>query len=765
MSHLVLISSCLQVLMGATLLVLWHIDRRYGYVRLWGWSALLLGVGLALGLGMAEPNMAGLRLKAQAFGASAAVMASLYLYMAGASQYRSRPWSARFWSITLAVVTLATALIGIQDMRWGIAAAAAVLALGNWLCAAWIGLHGRRSETALAACFIASGMVHVSGPLLDPMSRSPITHGSGLVVQTVLSLALIIVAVARAHREAAEQAERFTRLAEHSLQGLAVLREHRVLYANPAALQIFGYPTLAAARRADVVTELVEAEDREQALRRHAAVLADPDARIDWQGLRQTHDGRRLFLRSLSSHIDWDGKPAELLVMIDDTARQTALEALRRQALHDELTDLPNRNHAVEQLQRLSARGQPFALISADVDRFQLVNETLGHQVGDALLQAIAQRLRQGLTPGTQLARLGEDQFLLLIEQVATPEDAQAEVEHMLALMGTPLRVEGHELLVHLSAGVALYPQDGRDGTALLRAADAAMHRAKQIAGNASVFYDRGMNRAAEARLQAEQSLAQAIAAGEFVLDYQPKFSAGARRLCGFEALVRWQRPDGTRISPMDFVPAAERTGQIKRLGELILAIAIGQLCDWQRQFGELPTVAVNVSPLQFEDVDFAARLLRSLDEARLPHSAVEVEITESAAIGQLDRVLPQLRLLHEAGVLCSLDDFGTGQSSLTMLRKLPISTMKIDRSMVEPLPRPDAAAVLRATCALGQSLGLEIVAEGVETEEQASALEALGCTQLQGYYLGRPLPAAAATALLAAQSRADSMPTQPSSV
>ncbi|WIT13251.1 EAL domain-containing protein [Paucibacter sediminis] len=751
MDSLILISSCLDVLMGAAMLVLWRIDRRYVYVRLWGWSAVLLGTGLALGVALVPVEMQGPRADIQALAASLAVTSSLYLLMAGAHAYRGLPWPHRRWAAALGLAMLLIAGLSRVQLSHAVIAAAIVLAVGNWLCAGWIGLGaGGSGERVVGLILLASGTVHAIGPLLDPLSRSPITHALGLLVQTLLCLGLILLSVARAHREVREQADRFSRLAEHSLQGLAVLRGGRLLYANRAALAIFGYAELGQAQRADLHRELVPPDLQPAAEQRHAQVMARADARVEWEGPRLSHDGRSLYVRGLSSQIEWDGAPAELQALIDDTARQHAIQALRRQALHDELTGLPNRNFAVEQLQRLTARSDPFALISADVDRFQLINETLGHELGDELLRALGERLCRELPAQAMLARLGEDQFIVLLEGMADAAGAQREVERMLALLEQPFSVGGQVLFVHLSAGVALYPQDGRDAPSLLRAADSAMHRAKALPGNSYVFFDKGMNRAARARLQAEQALAQAIQAGEILLEYQPKFRAGTRRLCGFEALARWQRPDGTRVSPAEFVPAAERTGQIKGLGELILQTAVAQLRDWHARYAAVPTVAVNVSPLQFEDADFAQQVLRMLDQAGLPHAAIEIEITETAAIGHLGHVLPQLERLKRAGVLCSLDDFGTGQSSLTMLRKLPISTMKLDRSMVEPLPRADAAAVLRATCALGHSLGLEIVAEGVETEDQAQALEALGCTQLQGFHLGRPLSAAAAGELLA---------------
>ena len=753
MNLLVLLSSFLELMLGITLLALWRLNPQHEHVRLWGRSAVLLGIGLALGVGLAPVMAPGPALQLVAGLASAAVMYALFLLMKGSALYRRRPWAGRFWAGLLIVMSVLIAALALQHKPWGVALAAAVLFAGNLLCAWWIGWTPRLAERVMCLLFLASALVHASGPLLHPLSQSSLTHASGLVVQTLLSLTLIIVAAAGAQKEARDQALRFSRLAEHSLQGLAVLREHQLLYANPAALKMFGYPSLALARQGDVLRELVLPEQVQASRERHARVLADPRARIEWEGPRVTRDGRRLHLRGLSSQMPWDGAPAELIVMVDETARHEALEALRRLAHYDELTGLPNRNFAVETLGRLTAAGVPLLLMSADVDRFQLINETLGPEFGDRLLHALGQRLLEHMRQCPQpssVSRLGEDQFLVLVEGLEQPAQAEQLVRRLLEATRQPLRLDEQELTVHLSVGLALSPRDGGDAATLPRAAESAMHRAKQIPGSAYAIFDPGLDRRASAMLQAEQLLNKALREREFRLVYQPKFRCGSRRLSGFEALVRWQRPDGQRISPADFIPAAERTGQILPLGELILDMALQQLQRWQAQGRVLP-VAINVSPVQFTQPRFAERLLERLVRSGLPRGLLEVEITETAAMNQLDEVLRQLEQLSSAGVPCAMDDFGTGQSSLTMLRKLPLRTLKLDRSMVEPLPRPEAAAIVEATCALGRTLNMEIVAEGVETEEQAGALERLGATHLQGYLLGRPLEPEAATALLEA--------------
>jgi diguanylate cyclase (GGDEF)-like protein/PAS domain S-box-containing protein len=750
MTPLLIVSAGLIAMLGGALLLLWRQERSQLYVRQWGWSWVLLAVGLGGGPLLQDLFAPGLARNVQIFLASGSLMASQFLQLAGAMEYRRRRMSLRRWLPVYGLVMCALAVLGSQNVPHAVLFGAIVLGLGALASAALLWQHSTGWERGVSYCYVAVALVHLSGPLLDPMGRSVITYGMGLIVQTALSLGLMLLSVGRAHEKARLQAERFTRLAEHSLQGLVVLRQHQVLYANPAARAMFGHALRTDQPAIDVLQDVVSPDLREAARQRHQQVLADPQARIEWEGPRLGYDGRLLHIRGLSSHLAWDGEPAELLVMVDDTERQVALEALRRQALYDELTQLPNRNFAVERLRQLTSLGAPpFTLVSADLDRFQLVNETLGHGVGDALLEAIARRLCSELPPQATVARLGEDQFVMLVEGAAERSQAQVFVDQLLTLMERPFEVEGAKLFVHMSVGVALFPKDAADGPSLLRAADSAMHRAKARAGATYAFFDAAMNRAALARMEAEQALGRALEDGEFRLEYQPKLRAVSRELCGFEALVRWQRPGIGPVSPVDFVPAAERTGQIQALGALIIEMATRQLRAWLDRFGEVLPVAINVSPLQFEDAELVPRLLAALDRQQLPRRALQIEITESAAIGNIKRVLPQLERLREAGVLCALDDFGTGQSSLTMLRQLPIHAMKLDRSMIEPLPGQGASAVVQATCALGQSLGLEIIAEGVETEEQAMAVEALGCTQLQGYYFARPLSVERATDML----------------
>ena len=751
MTGVLLISTSLIALLGLALLVLARLEPGHPHIRDWGWSHVLLAAGLALGVALVPADTESLRYKLQATVATACIVASLALQLAGAAHYSARPWRWRRVAPLFSALLAAILGLALVKQRYGVVAGALILTAGAWLAAAWLWRGGARGERFVACCFMASGLVHLSGPMLDPLARSSITHVFGTYVQMSLALALILLSVHRAHQEKERSNARLRQLYERSMQGLAVLRDGRTVYANPAALAMFGFDRVGGEMDA---YDMMAPSEVDAARERSKRLMQDRSGNLAWEGERHRRDGSAIYVRGSSSYIEWEGGPAVLVLMLDDTERHRATEALRRQALHDELTDLPNRHAALARLAELTRPGSPgFAALSADLDRFQLVNESLGHETGDALLQAIAARLRQALPPEALVARLGEDQFLLLQPDVDDDAAALLAGQRLLALMNAPFVVGHRALYVHLSVGIARFPAHGLDGAALLRAADVAMHQAKQLAGAAVVAFQPGMAAGAGGLLEIEQALAAAIEREEFQLDYQPKFAAGTRRLAGFEALVRWQRPGRGRVSPADFIPAAERTGQIVPLGALILRQAARQLRAWEQQGLTPLPVAVNVSPLQFEDAGFAEWLLALMRAHGIEPALIEVEITETAAMMHMDRVLPQLACLREAGVGVAFDDFGTGQSSLTLLRRLPITTLKLDRSMVEPLPEPSAGAVVRAACVVAEALGLAVVAEGVETEAQAAEVERLGCTQLQGWLLSRALPPEAAGALLAAPS------------
>lgn len=438
----------------------------------------------------------------------------------------------------------------------------------------------------------------------------------------------------------------------------------------------------------------------------------------------------------------------------DITERKIREARIQFLAFHDDLTGLPNRVLLTERVSQALAQAalqqHRVAVLFIDLDRFKDINDTLGHNVGDQLLKSVAQRLGQVLEARYTLARQGGDEFIVLLPGVA---DAAAAVDVGRLLLGSisqPFQEQEHEFLVGASIGVSLYPDHGLEGSTLLRHADTAMYEAKSVGGNAVRLYTAQMNLRIQRRVMIEQGLRHAQEKGELELYYQPQMDIASGRLVGAEALLRWH-VDGGLIPPDQFIPVAEETGLIVPMGEWIIDTAIAQAAAWRRQFGQVPRLAINLSPRQFVGRQLAHCVLASLARWQLPTEAIELEITESLLLNPEGDSMDELRSLHAQGLRLSLDDFGTGYSSLSYLQRLPIGVLKIDRSFITPLGSEQANAIVRAIIAMAHSLDLVVVAEGVETEAQLTILRALGCDIGQGYFYSQPLPAAAFSALLRA--------------
>jgi diguanylate cyclase (GGDEF)-like protein/PAS domain S-box-containing protein len=606
------------------------------------------------------------------------------------------------------------------------------------LASAWL-WHRGGSERAAGLLIVALGMsqlVTVVAGLDAAAWQATLTA----VVRLALGLCLLDAALLRGAERARQAQERFVHLVERSHQGLGVQRGETTLYMNPAARRIYGVNDLdeVAARWRDAT---IPEADRAAARERHRALMSGELARVEWEADRHRVDGTPIRLRFSAWRVDWDGAPAEQIVVTDITAERNALRERLHQATHDELTGLPNRSALLQRLRDLTPSAQPFALVLIDLDRFALINDAHGTSVGDELLREMARRLRQVFDDGVEVLRLGEDEFALLAVAESPRAAAERLVQTVRTLLERPLPAAGQAFHLDVSMGIALHPETAADPERLLRAANAAMHEAKHVPGIAVQMAEDRFERGSGASLAAEQALRGGLDRGEFFLVYQPKVDAVDGRLLGFEALVRWQR-GGVVVSPADFIPAAERTGLIAPLGRVVLAEACRQLSAWRAEGLGLVPVAVNVSRWQLRDADFADRLQALLAEHGLARGDIEVEITETAAMNDLDAMRAQLMRLRDAGFALALDDFGSGLSSLATLRALPLRELKIDRGLIEPLPSTEASAVVCAVCTLAQALGLRVVAEGVETPAQASAAAACGCDALQGYWLARPLPA-----------------------
>ena len=434
------------------------------------------------------------------------------------------------------------------------------------------------------------------------------------------------------------------------------------------------------------------------------------------------------------------------LVLHDVTDRERAQERLRFAAFHDSLTGLPNRRALEEQLDTLAADGAPVALLAFDLDRFKGVNDALGHATGDAVLTETARRARAALPPEATVFRIGGDEVLVLLRS-ADRERARRLAERVVAEVGRPYEVNGHRISIGTSVGIAAEGDGCRDPSVLRRRADIALYQAKRTAAGPVVEFDLSMDAARLERLALERDLTDAIEAGAFELAYQPQIGLRSGAWTGAEALVRWRHPERGLVSPAEFIPVAEETGLIHRLGALVLHAACRDALRWP----ETIKVAVNVSPLQFLTGDIVGTVRSALAASGLDPRRLELEITESAFVGENHRLAGIFEDLLALGVTFALDDFGTGYSSLGYLHRFPIAKIKIDRSFVTDIPGSrHSMAVLRSVVVLADGLGIRTIAEGVETPNQADILRELGCGEGQGYLYSRPLDIERASALFA---------------
>lgn len=423
---------------------------------------------------------------------------------------------------------------------------------------------------------------------------------------------------------------------------------------------------------------------------------------------------------------------------------EQANRELMQLALHDNLTKLPNRLLLEDRIQQALQKGEHegtlFAVLFMDLDGFKAVNDAYGHHIGDQLLIAVTERIQGSLRTQDTLARLGGDEFVVLME-ITDPADAATLAAQLVMLIEQPFNVSRYELLVSISIGIAVYPSDGLTERELMLNADAAMYHTKNSGRNSHSFFQKSMNANAQEQLQLMHDLRLAIERNELRLHYQPKFTAPSGPVSGFEALVRWERPGSGMLSPAVFLPLAEKTGLILPMGEWVLNEACRQLSEWHRQGHQEWSVAVNLSALQFEQPDLVEKVVDIITRHQIPAEKLTLEVTETTAMLNPDVSVAILDQLTDLGVKASIDDFGTGYSSLLYLKRLPASELKIDRAFINELTtNNEDASIVSAIIALGQTLNLKVVAEGVETVEQQAFLSRLGCDTLQGFLLGRPM-------------------------
>ncbi|OIQ89377.1 cyclic di-GMP phosphodiesterase Gmr [mine drainage metagenome] len=528
-------------------------------------------------------------------------------------------------------------------------------------------------------------------------------------------------------------------------------------YISPKVRDLLGR-SWEAGMTADALTrDVIHPDERERYQRLQEECLA---AQTDflWEG-RALREGDVLWLHieSRSEPLP-DGSHMRHGIIEDITQRKQAEERLLHLSTHDLLTGLPNRVLFHERLgQDIAAArrfGHPVAVHLLDLNNFKLINDTLGHPVGDQVLREVTRRLSLHIREGDLLARLGGDEFALIQSPPAGPAEAHILAERLLSSLDHPILVGDRPIHTTASVGITLFPPDGDTPEALLRNAEMAMYQAKGGNRGHCAFFQPDMDLRMRQRKQLEEDLRQGLNSDQFYLVYQPKVRAESGAICGMEALLRWRHPERGVISPAEFIPLAEQCGLIVPLGEWVLAAACRQMRLW-RQAG-LPELrlAVNMSPIQFQRGDPLAAVGKALAESGLPGRALEVEITESALISNLDEARAVLERLNGLGVSIAIDDFGTGYSSLGYLGNLPIDSLKIDQMFVRELQsgtagRETGGAVVRAIISLAQSLGMRVVAEGVETRRQLDFLQAEGCDEIQGYYFSPPVSAEAFAALV----------------
>ncbi|MBV8741505.1 MAG: EAL domain-containing protein, partial [Sinobacteraceae bacterium] len=439
-------------------------------------------------------------------------------------------------------------------------------------------------------------------------------------------------------------------------------------------------------------------------------------------------------------------------------ARTKGLEAankqLRHLASHDALTGLPNRilldDRLAQALAHAERDGRSFALAVFDLDRFKVVNDSLGHHAGDELLKEVARRIGSVARSTDTVARMGGDEFVVLLDRIAQPADAEHVAQRAVEALQSPIHLGGVDVRTSASVGIAVYPQDGKSVEALMANADAAMYCAKQRGRNNIQFFAPGMNAVTQERVKLECDLHAALGLQQFELHYQPKVDTATGAIRGAEALVRWRHPERGLLFPADFIPMAEECGLIESIGAWVVREACRAARAWQVEGAQPTRVAVNLSALQFRHGNLPRMISEALQEAGLDPRCLEVEITETALMSDPEESVGILEQLSRMGVVVSVDDFGTGYSSMSYLRRFPIDKLKIDRGFIsEMMSRPDDVSIVTAIISLAHSLHLKVVAEGVETSEQRELLRNLGCDQYQGYCYSPAVPSTEFATLL----------------
>ena len=556
---------------------------------------------------------------------------------------------------------------------------------------------------------------------------------------------------------------RFRSLFQQAADSIVIAdRELRIVAANGRACSNFGYT------EAEFLQLRVPDIDSGSYLYTPDLELALADGQTQLLRItKRRKDGSTFPADVHISRFEDGGKEYFQALIRDVTEHEETQNRLRELATHDTLTGLPNRALLGERVQRLFDTCPADATVATmflDLDRFKEVNDSFGHEFGDVLLCEVAARLRRVIRPTDVIARLGGDEFVIAAH-CANGKNAAARIgEKLLDVLTAPITIAGHDVIIGASIGISLYPSDGKSKEQLFQAADTAMYRAKAAGRNRYRFFEPEMAFATRERMALETSLRPALARGEFELHYQPRINLRSMEMVGVEALLRWNHPERGLVSPAQFIPIAEETGLIVPIGRWVLFEACMQTQRLMREFGREICVSVNVSARQLAQPSFAGEVRQALRESGIAPHCLELELTESALIADIERTALMLRELHELGVKLAVDDFGTGYSSLAYLRTFPIDVLKLDRSFVlQEDERISAFDFVKAFVDMAHALKLAVVAEGVETAEVVQFLQSAACDEAQGYHFARPLPLAALRERLAGEAATASRSGEPS--
>jgi diguanylate cyclase (GGDEF)-like protein/PAS domain S-box-containing protein len=570
---------------------------------------------------------------------------------------------------------------------------------------------------------------------------------TGLLGALSVGASALIARLLHRRDEALRSSERRYRLLfERNHAGLfRTTLDGRILDCNSAFARILGYSSREDALTISALDLYGEPSDRESFLAR----LSRQRVLVNFELCLKRRDGSSVWVLANESLLEPEGGGEAVMEgsLIDITDRKRAEQQSWHQANHDALTDLPNRvlfndrlSLAIRHAQR---RRLSLAVMYLDLDHFKRINDTLGHSAGDELLVKAADRLRGCTRSDDTVARVGGDEFLLLLNGIEREADAATMARKILQVLSDPFVIQKRELFIEASIGIGLYPADGKDAEMLVANVDTAMYRAKETGRNSFQFFTRRMQEQSQERAAMESGLRRALPREEFVLHYQPILRLATRVPIGVEALVRWMHPEKGILAPREFIPLAEDAGLITRVGEWVLRRACEQARSWQVRGVPKLRVSVNVSAHQFQQREFAAAVRHIVEETGLPPASLDLEITESVAMRDLAHTGRMLTELTDFGVQISMDDFGTGHSSLNYLKHFPIRRLKIDQSFVAGMAHHEKDKAIVATIiSIAGNLGLDVTAEGVETEEQAALLAGMGCPDVQGFLFGRPVPA-----------------------